>query len=179
LFLAVNFIFWEAAMQNKTDYEKAIKTKYPEQVVVAIARDDNGKANPVTLGWTMITSGSPPMMAIALAHKRYTAKAIRHSKCFTIAYPSKDMADEVMLFGTNSGRDMDKLEAAGSSYCSAEKIDSVLLEEATANFECVLENEIVTGDHIVFIGKVVASHINTETTERLYIIGPGGKLGAV
>jgi flavin reductase (DIM6/NTAB) family NADH-FMN oxidoreductase RutF len=119
------------------------------------------------------------MMAIALAHKRYTAGAIRHSKCFTIAYPSKEMIYEVMLFGTNSGRDMDKLEAASSSYCPAEKIDSVLLEEATANFECVLENEIVTGDHIVFIGKVVGSHINTEPADRLYIIGPGGKLGTV
>jgi len=157
-------------MQKKTDYEKAIKTKYPEQVVVAIARDENGKANPMAVGWTMITSGCPPMMAIALAHKRYTARAIRHSKCFTIAYPSADMIDDVLGFGTKSGRDIDKLEESGCAHREAEEIDSVLLEDAVANFECVLEQETVTGDHVVFVGKVVA---------RLYIIGPGGKLGAV
>ena len=166
-------------MQNKIDYEKAIKTKYPEQVVVAIARDENGKANPMAVGWTMITSGSPPMIAIALAHKRYTARAIRHSKCFTIAYPSADMMDDVLLFGTKSGRDIDKLEESGCAHRPAEEIDSVLLEDAVANFECVLEQETVTGDHVVFVGKVVASHINTEPKKRLYAIGPGGKLGAV
>ena len=166
-------------MQNKIDYEKAIKTKYPEQVVIAIARDENGKANPMAVGWTMITSSSPPMMSIALAHKRYTARAIRHSKCFTIAYPSADMIDDVLLFGTKSGRDIDKLEESGCAHRPAEEIDSALLEDAVANFECVLEQETVTGDHVVFVGKVVASHVNTEPKKRLYIIASGGKLGAV
>ena len=166
-------------MQKKTDYERAIKTKYPEQVVIAIARDENGKANPMAVGWTMITSGSPPMMAVALAHKRYTARAIRHSKCFTIAYPSADMIDDVLGFGTKSGRDIDKLEESGCAHREAEEIDSVLLEDAVANFECVLEQETVTGDHVVFVGKVVASHVNTEPKKRLYAIASGGMLGTV
>ena len=58
-------------MQKQTEYEQAIKTKYPEQVVIAIAKDKNAKANPVTLGWTMIVSGRPPMMAIAVAKNYY------------------------------------------------------------------------------------------------------------
>ena len=45
-------------MQKQVEYSDAIKTKYPEQVVIAIAKDAAGKANPVTLGWTMIVSGS-------------------------------------------------------------------------------------------------------------------------
>ena len=52
-------------MQKQAEYQEAIKTKYPEQIVIAIARDKTGKANPITLGWTMIASGKPPMMAIA------------------------------------------------------------------------------------------------------------------
>ena len=54
-------------MQKQVEYSDAIKTKYPEQVVIAIARDADGRANPITLGWTMIVSGNPPMMAIAVA----------------------------------------------------------------------------------------------------------------
>ena len=37
-------------MQKQTDYSEAIKTKYPEQIVIAIAKDKKGKANLVTLG---------------------------------------------------------------------------------------------------------------------------------
>lgn len=166
-------------MQKQTEYSEAIKTKYPEQIVIPIARDHAGKANPMTVGWTMITSGSPPMMAIALAPKRYTAQAIRHSKCFTLAYPSSKMQAEVLFFGTKSGRDIDKLEVTGCKTQKTEIIDSVLLSDAAANFECTLENEIETGDHILFIGKVVASHINTQPKKRLYTVAPGGKMDQI
>ncbi|MBN1795770.1 MAG: flavin reductase [Sedimentisphaerales bacterium] len=53
-------------MQKQVEFNQAIKTKYPEQIVIATARDKNGKANPVTIGWTMIVSSNPPMIAIAL-----------------------------------------------------------------------------------------------------------------
>jgi flavin reductase (DIM6/NTAB) family NADH-FMN oxidoreductase RutF len=166
-------------MQKQVDYSEAIKTKYPEQVVIAIAKDENGKANPVTLGWTMIASGQPPMMAIALAAKHYSVQAIRHSRCFTIAYPSAEQADTAMFFGTHSGRDIDKLAQfeCGTDKCA--KIDSVLLSDAVANFECTLESQMSAGDHIIFVGKVVAAHRNIETKKRLYTIGPGHKLGGV
>ncbi len=166
-------------MQQQTDYELAVKTKYPEQIVIAIARDENGKANPVTIGWTMIASGDPPMMAIALATKRYSAHAIRHSKCFTIAFPSADMAAAALFFGSNSGADIDKLANCDCKTQPAEKIDSVLLADAVANFECTLESETVAGDHIIFIGRIVCSHINTAPKDRLYTVAEGHKLGSV
>ncbi len=166
-------------MQKQADYSEAIKTKYPEQVVIAIAKDENGKANPVTLGWTMIASGQPPMMAISLAAKHYTVQAIRHSRCFTVVYPSAEQADAAMYFGTHSGRDTDKLAEFECGTAECGRIDSVLLSDAVANFECTLESETVAGDHIIFVGKIVAAHKNTESRKRLYTTGPGHKLGDV
>ena len=165
-------------MQKQTDYELAIKTKYPEQIVIAIAKDKNGKANPITLGWTMIVSHKPAMMAIAIASTHYSVETIRQSKCFTIAYPSSEMADTVLFFGSKSGRDIDKFAESDCQTCPAKEIDSVLLAEATANFECVLESETVAGDHIIFVGKIICSHVNTETKKRLYTIGPGYQMGS-
>jgi flavin reductase (DIM6/NTAB) family NADH-FMN oxidoreductase RutF len=164
-------------MQKQVEYAEAVKTKYPEQVVIAIAKDKNGKANPVTLGWTMIASGKPPMMAIAVAGKHYSIETIRHSKCFTIAYPSAEMADAALFFGSRSGRDTDKFAEFACQTEPAKAIDSVLLTDAAANFECTLESETVAGDHIIFVGKVVAAHMNTEPKKRLYTVGPGHKLG--
>jgi flavin reductase (DIM6/NTAB) family NADH-FMN oxidoreductase RutF len=166
-------------MQKQVKYEQAVKTKYPEQVVIAIAKDKKGKANPVTLGWTMIASYEPLMMAIAVAKTHYSIKTIRHSKCFTIAFPSSQMADAALSFGSKSGRDTDKFAEFDCKTLPAKKINSVLLADAVANFECTLESQISVGDHIIFVGKVVASHVNTKRKKRLYTVGPGHKLGPV
>jgi len=166
-------------MQKKVKYEQAIKTKYPEQVVIAIAKDRAGKANPITLGWTMIVSGEPPMMAIAVAKTHYSIEAITYSECFTIAFPSSEMAEAALFFGSKSGRNIDKFTEFKCKTEPAKEIDSVLLSDAVANFECTLESQMVTGDHVIFVGKVVASHTNTEPTKRLYTVGPGHKLGSV
>jgi flavin reductase (DIM6/NTAB) family NADH-FMN oxidoreductase RutF len=166
-------------MQKQAEFPEAIKTKYPEQIVIAIAKDKAGRANPITLGWTMIVSGSPPMMAIAVASKHYSIETIRHSKCFTVAFPSSQMADAALFFGSKSGRDIDKFAEFDCKNEPAEMIDSVLLSEAVANFECTLESETEAGDHIIFVGRVVCSHKNTDPKKRLYTVGPGHKLGLV
>ncbi len=165
-------------MQKQTEYSDAVRTKYPEQVVIAIAKDRNGKANPVTLGWTMIVSGNPPMMAIAVAKKHYSIEAITHSKSFTIAFPSSDMADAALFFGSKSGRDTDKFAEFDCKTEPTKSIDSVLLADAVANFECTLESQMSAGDHTIFVGEIVSSHINTEPKKRLYTTGPGHKLGS-
>ncbi|MBW8000819.1 MAG: flavin reductase family protein [Planctomycetes bacterium] len=166
-------------MQKQAEYSEAIKTKYPEQIVIAIAKDRNGKANPVTLGWTMIASGNPAMMAIAVASKHYSIETIRHSKCFTIAFPSSDMGEAALFFGSRSGRNVDKFAEFDCETKPAKEIDSVLLSDAVANFECRLVSETEAGDHIIFVGEIAASHVNSEAKKRLYTLGSGHKLGGV
>jgi len=164
-------------MQKRVEYSDAVKTKYPEQVVIAIAKDRQGKANPVTLGWTMYASGNPPMMAIAVAKKHYSIEAITHSECFTIAFPSAEMADAALFFGSKSGREIDKFAEFECETEPAKEIDSVLLTDAVANFECMLDSQVPVGDHIIFVGTVVCSHMNAEPKKRLYTTGPDHKLG--
>jgi len=166
-------------MQKQVEYDQAIKTKYPEQVIITIAKDKNGRANPITLGWTMIVSATPPMMAIAVAKTHYSIETIQHSKCFTIAFPSSQMADAALFFGSKSGRDIDKFAEFDCKTEPAKAIDSLLLADAVANFECTLESQTPAGDHIIFVGRVVCSHTNTEPKKRLYTVGPGHKLGPV
>jgi len=166
-------------MQKQVEFSQAKLTKYPYDLVIAIAKDSAGKPDPVTIGMTMVVSYNPPMMAIALAPKHYSVEAIRHSKCFTISLPSESQTEAALFFGKNSGRDTDKFAEFNCPNNPAAKIDSVILDEAVANFECQLTTEITTGDHILFIGEIVASHINAEPKKRLYITAPNHKLGPV
>ena len=166
-------------MQVSAKYTQAIARKYPEQVAIAIAKDPQGKHNPITLGWTMLTSHEPPLMAISIGHTRYSLEAVRHAREFVVSFPSSAMASETLLFGTKSGRDLDKLAAAGVKTQPASVIDSVLLADAVANFECKLVSELETGDHVLFVGQVVAAHMNQDGgVRRLYSLGDD-RLGGV
>jgi flavin reductase (DIM6/NTAB) family NADH-FMN oxidoreductase RutF len=53
------------------------------------------------------------------------------------------------------------------------------LSDAVANFECRLVGEMETGDHFIFVGEVVRCHVNEDTLDRLYTVGPGHVLGGL
>jgi flavin reductase (DIM6/NTAB) family NADH-FMN oxidoreductase RutF len=43
-----------------------------------------------------------------------------------------------------------------------------------------VESEVETGDHILFVGRVIASHVNErEDVRRLYTLGEGYAMGGV
>jgi flavin reductase (DIM6/NTAB) family NADH-FMN oxidoreductase RutF len=166
-------------MQKPVRYTEASRTKYPEGVSIAIAKDKTGKPNPITLGWSMTVSFEPPMFAIAVGKTRYSVEAIRHSGSFTYCYPSAGMKELALFFGSRSGREVDKIAESGCAVEPAKEIDSVLLSDAVANFECVVDREMEAGDHIIFTGRVVAAYVNRDGGRRLYTVGPGHKLGSV
>jgi flavin reductase (DIM6/NTAB) family NADH-FMN oxidoreductase RutF len=159
-------------MQVATNYEHAVARRFPEQVAIAIAKDATGKHNPITLCWTMLASHEPPMMAIAVGKTRHSVFAIRHAGEFVLSFPSSEMTEDVVFHGTKSGREIDKLAACGTKTQPASQIESVLLTDAVANFECKLEGQVEAGDHIIFVGRVVASHMNEDSSvRRLYALG--------
>lgn len=159
-------------MQVPAEYETAIERKYPEGVAIAIVRDEQGKHNPITLCWVMRTSHEPPMLAISIGLQRHSLSAVRHVQEFVVSLLSTRMVEDALFHGTKSGRDMDKLAASGTKTQPATRIDSVLLADAAANFECRLEGELQTGDHVIFAGRVLAAHVNEDHGVRgLYALG--------
>jgi flavin reductase (DIM6/NTAB) family NADH-FMN oxidoreductase RutF len=159
-------------MQIPAPYEQAAERRFPEQITIAIAKDPRGKHNPITISWTMLTSIEPPMLAISVGKQRYSATALRHAREFVLSLVSTGMTTEAVFHGTKSGRDLDKLAECGTKTQPATEIDSVLLADAVANFECKLESEHETGDHVIFVGRVVAAHVHQDPdVRRLYALG--------
>jgi flavin reductase (DIM6/NTAB) family NADH-FMN oxidoreductase RutF len=166
-------------MQKPAGLGEALAGAYPGGITIAVVKDAAGKYNPITLGLFMQTSGDPPLFAIAMAPERYSFEALRASGQFVLGYPSVGMAREALYFGTHSGRDIDKLAACGTKIEPAAIIDGVLLSDAIANLECVLESELETGDHVIFVGRVVAAHANIDPSVKwLQAIGPDYKMGS-
>ena len=164
-------------IQKPVPYSQAFTTRPPREVVIAIVKDPQGKYNPITLGMFTHVSFQPPIVAIAIHVANYSLEAIWGAREFVIALPSVGQKREAEVWGAKSGRDCDKLALTETKVVPATKIDSVLLPEAAANFECKLVGEMAAGTHFVLLGEVVASHVAEPAVARLYILGPGQAMG--
>ncbi|NQV15273.1 flavin reductase family protein [bacterium] len=158
-------------MQTAKPYRESRSAKYPESVHIIIVKDGKGRYNPMSASWVMFTSIEPAMIAISVGFERYTYELIEKQGEFVISIPSETMAREVDCFGSNSGRDLDKLKELGTATEPAAVIDNVLLSDASANYECRVTASLKTGDHMIFAAEIVASHINAEAIQRLFVLG--------
>lgn len=155
---------------------EALKRKYPEQIALAVSVDAAGRPDVITLGWAMSTSNAPPMAAISVGHTRYSHQLIQKSGEFVLAFPGPGLAEACLLCGTKSGRDLDKLAAAALAAFPAKRVKPPLLGGCAANLECKVTGSLVTGDHTIFAGEIVAAHIDESVGDR--VCNFGGKFAA-
>lgn len=139
--------------------EEAFDRFKPESCVFVISADRTGKPNGIA-GWNMKCSSDPAMLAVALWNGGNTHRLIRESKEFVVAVPNKRLQREVEYFGSTHGNTVDKFAETKLATEKSKFIVSPLIKDATINFECRYEKEIEVGDHIIFIGRVLASYHN-------------------
>ena len=125
--------------------------------MLATSIGKEGKPNIITLAWTAILSASPFLVGIAVSPRRHSHKLISETKEFVLNLPSAGLEEQVMLCGTVSGRDTDKLKRAGLTAEKSEKVSVPRIKECYAWLECKVVNSFVTGDHTLFVGEVVAT----------------------
>ena len=94
-------------MQKTAAIEEAWNRKYPEQVVLAITKNDEGRINLMAIGWVCLVSDDPPMFLVGIDDQAYTLELIRRNREFVIAYPSTEMAKETLYVGTTHGQNPD------------------------------------------------------------------------
>lgn len=164
-------------MQLDATFQKTVELKYPEQVVLVLTSDSGGKVNVITLGWSMLCSHNPPMMAIAVGNNRHSHQSLVANGEFVLAFPGVDMAEAALFCGTHSGRNTDKIVQTGLKIEPGVKIDVPILAEAVSNFECRVVSSLLTGDHTIFVGEVLASHHHPDPPRRLFTLGPNYDLG--
>ena len=156
--------------------EKAFRQFNPENVVFVISYDKkNKRPSGMVAGWNMKCSSEPYLFAIALWKKGYTHKLIRESKEFVIAIPNKKIEKAIEVFGTTHGNKIDKFKKTGLQVLPAKHIKPPLLADATINLECRLEKEVNAGNHIIFIGKVLAAYADSKKKVLLNMGRVNGK----
>lgn len=140
---------------------------YPVPVVLVSCIDKaNKKANILTIAWCGVVCSKPPLLGISVRPSRHSHKLIKESGDFCINVPTKDQLEKVDICGTLSGKDTDKFKACSFTACPASKISSPMIEECPLNIECVIRQVLKLGTHDMFIGEVLAVHVDSGITNK-------------
>jgi flavin reductase (DIM6/NTAB) family NADH-FMN oxidoreductase RutF len=156
-------------MSGKMDVNSqyAYRLLHPMHTIMVSCIGKAGKPNITTLAWVMPTSSEPPLVAISLAPKRYSHTLIEESGEFVINIPTLELLQATFACGNFSGRSFDKFKKAGLTPAPAKKVKAPIIRECIAHLECAVDSKFTTGDHTVFVGKVLAAYANPGVfTER-------------
>lgn len=124
---------------------------------VAIAVVGEGDAsNPVTLAMVHVFSFEPPMVGIGINQGRHSYDLLKELPEFVLALPRHTQATETLAAGSRSGRDGKKWPHVGLTPVPSKEVRPPSISECPVNLECRVVQEIETGDHVWFIGEIVA-----------------------
>lgn len=140
----------------------------PRQVILVTCRDE-GKDNIITLAWHMPTSFHPSLYAISVGTTRFSHDMIKNSGAFCVNFMPADHKKGMEVCGSVSGRDADKFKESGFEKEICEKIDCPRIKQSLGFLECEVVESLETGDHTIFIGKVLRSELKG-SAKRLYHI---------
>ncbi|MFW5912339.1 MAG: flavin reductase family protein [Candidatus Hadarchaeota archaeon] len=160
---------------KKTSLDEAIEKKYPEKVALIVTKSKEGKINVMPAGWFMFTSHEPRMIAVSVGLKRHTHKLLNQGDEFVVTFPSRQQKKDLLYCGKNSGADVDKISETDLKTVPSAKLETPLIDESVACFECLKKNSTKTGDHTIFSGEIVAAHISER--EKIYTMENWHKKG--
>jgi flavin reductase (DIM6/NTAB) family NADH-FMN oxidoreductase RutF len=137
---------------------------YPTPAGLIVSADKNGKPNIMTAGEIFnIGLREPCIIGIAIRKATYTHGLIMENKQFTVNLPTAAIVDKVDLVGTISGRDgVDKFAEYGLTAMKSAEVVPPIIAECPVNLECKMLSVSVVGDHDLFLGEVVAMHIDAD-----------------
>lgn len=144
---------------------------YPTPAALITSVDEVGKPNIITLGEVFnISIRRPVILGIAIRQATYSHALISRQREYVVNLPTRAIAEQVWLCGSVSGRNADKFERFDLTQLPAAVVKPPLIAECPINLECRVMDIQVVGDHDLFMGEVVAQHVDQE------ILDPEGKI---
>jgi len=142
----------------EVDLSSAYRLMHPRLVVLVSCMDEAGKANVITLAWSMPVSINPPIVAISVAPRRYSHQLIEKTWEFVVNIPTMNIVKETLFCGRRSGKTYDKFKETGLTPLPAKMVKPPIIKECVAHLECKLHQQITVGDHTLFIGRVLTAY---------------------
>ena len=138
---------------------------------------DGDRVNTMTIGWGSLSQYWGQEIFIApIRFSRYSFELLKNAKTFTISVPVNGQMDQALkVCGSVSGRNGDKLAAAGLTLLPGQAQETPVIDGCDIYYECEIlyasdldkaalpadlaERWYASGDmHRLFFGKIVAAY---------------------
>jgi flavin reductase (DIM6/NTAB) family NADH-FMN oxidoreductase RutF len=137
---------------------------YPVPVVLVTCGVEN--PNIVTLAWVGTVCSDPPMVGIAVRQERHSHHLIEETGEFVLNIPGEEILEETDRCGQVSGREVDKFAVTGLTPEAASEVKAPLIAECHVNMECKVRQKLELGAHDLFLGEVVAVHVEEKVLDE-------------
>ena len=144
---------------------------YPYTVAVVGAKSGEGM-NYMSCAWHTALSFDPPLFGILVSKKRRTYDFITEAKEFTVNFLAREDIALSAQMGRISGHNRDKIQEFAVELSDSVHIQTPVLEAAYASFECRLYDTRPYGDHVLFVGKVLAVQVQEDCFDRQGMLDP-------
>jgi flavin reductase (DIM6/NTAB) family NADH-FMN oxidoreductase RutF len=131
-------------------------------VVLVTCQDEGEKPNIITLAWVGVANSDPPMISVAIRPGRHSHGIIKKTREFIVNLPTAGILKEMDFCGVASGSQVDKFFETKLTPVAAEKLKAPLIKECPVNLECRVREVLSLGSHDLFLGEVVATHMDEE-----------------
>lgn len=131
----------------------------PIRPVYLLSTGHKRKKNIITIGMFAYFSGKPSLVGVGIAPSRYSFDMIHQSGEFVVNVVDEKLMEAVRICGQKSGRDVDKFKLARLTPEKGVKVKAPSVKESPVSIECKVVKEVETGDHVWFIGEVLATRV--------------------
>ena len=147
-----------------TDYADAITKALPRGILLTTREGD--KVNSMAIGWgTLGINWGRPVFAAYIRDSRYTKGLLDRTGEFTVNVPVGEYDKNIIaVCGRLSGRDTDKIAAAGLTTVPSEQIAAPGIREFPLTLEC----------RVIYAQRQELSAFSDPLGEKLYAPGPDG-----
>jgi flavin reductase (DIM6/NTAB) family NADH-FMN oxidoreductase RutF len=101
----------------------------PIRPVYLVSVEHKGKKNIISIGMFAFFSGKPTLVGVGITRARYSFELVRQSGEYVV------------------------------NVVDAELMKAALIQESPVSIECKVVKEVEIGDHVWFMGEVVAVHV--------------------
>ena len=128
-----------------------------------------GKPNFLTIAHVgILNHGIPQYLSFGINKAHYTNQGIIEHKEFSVNIPSEALVVETDYMGLVSGKNSDKSAVFDLHYGSL--AHAPLIVSCPVVMECRLQSTLDFSSHDIFIGEIVATHVDPE------VLTPEGKI---
>ena len=133
------------------------------QVTLVTTLNEDGSSNLAPKSLVSIVTFRPLLLALGCNLAHWTSRNLRRARECVVNVPGVELAAEV--WATQDLPHPRTIESAGFTPCPSREVATPGIAECRAHLECVYEREVVYGEEIVVLMRVVAGAIDREVAD--------------